>query len=197
MIYAFNATTFAYIGQFYSLAEAKTDCADKNPIYMEEVPTVDYISKITFVDGVCIYNNKTFWTTTAWTDIKNDFANHTVLDWMNQTVDSIRFNDELYSNANRLNQIDGQLGETRLNQVVGKELISLLMSEFSQTTVSAVYTADIAAKCSNIGIYLSMGSFKMAESYISSLATDEFFTTDRIAKYLNMIKSADVFTYAA
>lgn len=199
-IYVFGPT-FGYIGQFFSLSEAKTYCAGKSLTsvrYMEEVPSMDYVSKITYVDGNCIYNNKEFWTVTAWnSEMSGNLSGHIVTDWLGNAVDAERFNEERYSNANRINAVDGQPGETTLNQSVGHELISLLMSEFSQTTVTGVSTADIAAKCGNIGTYLALGSFYLAEAYLSAMGTDVFFTAERIAKYLAMMKSADAFTYAS
>lgn len=201
-VYVFMKDGMSYVGQFHSVSAATTYCTEKSisdsVFYMEEVPAVDYISRITYVDSVCVYNNKTYWATTAWSDnVVDNFSSHTVTDWMGNSVDKARFSEELYSNANRINAVDGQPGETALNQVVGNELISLLMSEFSKTTVSSVSTADIAAKCGTIGTYLALGSFYLAEAYLSAMSTDEFFTTERIAKYLAMMKSADAFTYAS
>lgn len=198
-VYVFYST-MKFIGSFHSLAAAKEYVANnitENVIYLEEI-NMNYISKITFVNDECIYNNKTFWTQTAWKDeIVENYANYVVKDWLGNTIDSTRFQEELYQNNNRLCSIDGQPGETNLNQIVGRELISLLMSEYSQTTTTTVDANTVATKCGNIASYLTIGSFALAEAYLSTIENDEFFTTTLVNKYLAMLKSADVFTYAS
>ena len=64
IIYVINKTNMGYVGQFYSIAEATSYCLgagiSSNVIYMEEIPAMKYISRVTYVDGVCIYNDKTY-----------------------------------------------------------------------------------------------------------------------------------------
>lgn len=201
IIYVINKTNMGYVGQFYSIAEATSYCLgagiSSNVIYMEEIPAMKYISRVTYVDGVCIYNDKTYWETTAWTDkVLDNFESHTVTDWMNLSVDKARFKEELYSNSTRINQIDGIAGEINYNITVGNEFVALFREECVRTDFKNTSPLAIGIKLESVISLVQTGSFREAKSVLKSLATDEFLTTERIAKYIAMMESADAIDYA-
>ena len=73
-----------------------------------------YLSRIVYVDGECVYNNKDFWTKEAPT-ILEEFEEHEALDFMGKPVDKVRFETEFNSNSSRIANIDGVAGEVDYN----------------------------------------------------------------------------------
>lgn len=77
-----------------------------------------YVSRIVYVDGNCIYNNKDYWLNHS-AEILEDYDEHEVLDFMGKPVEKFRYETERNSNASRLSVIDGVAGEVEYNITIG------------------------------------------------------------------------------
>lgn len=199
MIYVIKKTNWILQGTFGNLKLAKdwlkqTNLNEKDFFITQDL-NMKYISRIVYVDGECVYNNKDFWTILA-PVLLDEYDKHTVLDFMGQPVDVYRYEVELNTNITRLNSIDGIAGEIEYNMTVGNELISLLREECIKTDLEEVTPLQIAAKTAQIIPMLQTGSFREAGQLIDTLEPDEFFTVERLAKYKDMLAAADVIEYA-
>ena len=157
-----------------------------------------YVSRITYVDGKCIYNNREYWTKTAVENpiTKENFVDHSVLDYMGQPVTYDRYVDEMNSNINRLSFLDGRAGQVSDNIEVGTEIISLFREECILTPLHSVTPDEIFTKCFMIIVALQTGFFDRASKMVLAIEPDEFLNPVRKQKYYDMIKSADVIEYA-
>lgn len=200
MIFVIKKTNWMLQGQFSNLVEAKhwikNSTHKEEDFYITQDLNMKYISRIIYVDGECIYNNKDFWTILA-PVLLDEYDKHTVLDFMGQPVDAYRYEVELNTNITRLTAIDGIAGEIDYNMTVGNELISLLREECVKTDLEEVTPLQIAAKTAQIIPMLQTGSFREAGQLIDTLEPDEFFTVERLAKYKDMLAAADVIKYAS
>ena len=156
-----------------------------------------YISRITYVDGNCIYNNKEYWSKIA---IQNpmtpeNFNEHEVLDFLGNPVTYDRYIDEFNNNINRLSVLDGIAGEVEYNITVGNEFIALFREMCVITSLEEITPLQIAEKTANIIPLILTGSFKEAIVLIQQLDVDEFFTEERLNLFINMLKSADSIDY--
>lgn len=199
MIYVIKKTNWMLQGTFGNLKLAKdwlkqTNLNEKDFFITQDL-NMKYISRIVYVDGECVYNNKDFWTILA-PVLLDEYNKHTVLDFMGQPVDAYRYEVELNTNITRLNSIDGIAGEIEYNMTVGNELISLLREECIKTDLNEVTPLQIAAKTAQIIPMLQTGSFREAGQLIDTLEPDEFFTVERLTKYKDMLAAADVIEYA-
>ena len=154
-----------------------------------------YISRIVYVDGQCVYNNRNFWLNNA-QEILEDYDAHEVLDILGQPVSRHRYETELNSNASRLSAIDGTAGEVEYNIAVGYEMISLFKEECIKTDFKDITPMELAAKLSSAYSLVMTGSFREAKQIFQALETDSFLTEERMQKYIDMLNSADVITYA-
>lgn len=154
-----------------------------------------YISRIVYVDGKCIYNNKEFWTQYA-EDIFDNYAEHNIKDFMGQPVDRARFATEMNSNITRISAIDGVAGEVDYNITVGNEFISLFREECIFTDFQTVTPLDIAQKLLTVISLVQTGSFREAKMVLKTIEPDAFLTTERLKKYEDMLDAADAITYA-
>lgn len=200
MIYVIKKTNWMLQGTFGNLKLAKdwlkqTNLNEKDFFITQDL-NMKYISRIVYVDGECVYNNKDFWTILA-PVLLDEYNKHTVLDFMGQPVDAYRYEVELNTNITRLNSIDGIAGEIEYNMTVGNELISLLREECIKTDLEEVTPLQIAAKTAQIIPMLQTGSFREAGQLIDTLEPDEFFTVERLTKYKDMLAAADVIEYAS
>lgn len=197
--YGVDKTTnsLKYIADSLKLLKSaiKNDNRTENEFYILGDIDMKYISRIVYVDGECIYNNKDFWTILAPT-LLDEYVEHEVKDFLGQSVTLFRFETELNSNASRISAIDGIAGEIEYNMTVGNELISLLREECIKTDLEEVTPLQIAAKTTQIIPMLQTGSFREAAALIDNLEPDEFFTEERLAKYKEMLAAADVIEYA-
>lgn len=201
MIYVIKKSNWMLQGMYSDLKLVKDRFArlhlNENDYFITQDFDMNYISRVVYVDGVCVYNNKKFWSETVCREqIIDNYEQHTVLDFMGLPVDKERFITEFNTNITRLNTIDGTAGEIEYNMVVGDELIALLREECIKTELHNVTPLQIAAKTAQIIPMLQTGSFREANQLISTLETDEFFTRERLDKYSSMIAAADVITYA-
>lgn len=157
-----------------------------------------YISRITYIDGQCIYNNREYWTKTA---IENpltleNYSEHEVKDFMGKDVTFDRYIDELNNNQSRLTVIDGVAGEVDYNITVGNEFISLFREECIFTDFETVTPLEIAEKLLTVISLVQTGSFREAKMVLKTVEPDAFLTTERLQKYEDMLDSADAITYA-
>lgn len=168
-----------------------------NYIILQEFD-MKYVSRITYVDGKCVYNNKEYWTKTA---IENpltleNYSEHEVLDFMNLPVTYDRYIDELNNNINRLSVLDGIAGEVEYNITVGNEFISLFREECVKTDFKSITPLEIAQKLSSVIGLVQTGSFREAKQVLQTIENDQFLTIERVQKYIDMMDSADAIEYA-
>jgi hypothetical protein len=163
-------------------------------LFTEDVD-MKYISRIVYVYGECVYNNKDFWTKEAPT-ILEEFEEHEALDFMGRPVDKVRFETEFNSNSSRISNIDGVAGEVDYNITVGNEFISLFREECIFTDFQTVTPLDIAQKLLTVISLVQTGSFREAKMVLKTVEPDAFLTTERLKKYEDMLDAADAITYA-
>lgn len=153
------------------------------------------IQKIVKIDNKIIYQNKKFWCSPRASEILDKFDEYEILDYFGEPVNYFDFG--LVYNENRLKFIDskGDLSkQIKINIEIGQEFISLFREEFvrTKTTVDSI---TIAHKLNQVIPLILTGSFKEACEILASLETDDFLTSERIEKYILMLKSADAIDY--
>ena len=167
----------------------------ENDFYILEDFNMKYVSRITYVDGQCIYNNKDFWCTDL-TEFLENYNKHDVKDFLGQDVGRLRFESEMLSNRNRLYNIDGIAGEVEYNIIIGNEFIALFREECVKTDFVTISPLEIAQKLSSVIGLVQTGSFREAKVILQSIETDEFLTEERLQKYIDMMDAADAIDYA-
>lgn len=160
-----------------------------------EDTNMKYVSRIVYVDGECVYNNKDFWLYRS-EDILADYDEHEVLDFMGKPVLQHRYEIERNSNMSRLSNIDGVAGEVDYNITVGNEFISLFREECIFTDFKTVTPLEIAQKLLTVISLVQTGSFREAKLILKNIETDAFLTEERLKKYEDMLDAADAITYA-
>ena len=89
MIYIIKKTNWMLQGQFSNLVEAKRwiekSTYKEEDFFITQDLNMKYISRIVYVDGECVYNNKDFWTILA-PVLLDEYDKHTVLDFMGQQL---------------------------------------------------------------------------------------------------------------
>lgn len=171
------------------------DKRDLSEFIIAEEMNMKYLSRIVYVDGECVYNNKDFWTQSAPT-ILEEFEEHEVFDFMGKRVDKVRFETEFNSNSSRIANIDGVAGEVDYNITIGNEFIALFREECIFTDFQTVTPLDIAKKLMSVIALVQTGSFREAKLVLQTIENDAFLTPERIQKYEDMLDSADAITYA-
>jgi len=154
-----------------------------------------HVSRITYVDGKCVYNNVDFWKNDA-VNILEDYDEHTVIDFLGATVNKDRFQIELNNNQSRISGIEGVPGEVLYNIEVASEFISLFKEETVYTEFVNITPDELMAKLAPVVTALTTGSFREAKHAIQSMEYDSFLTEERVAKYVAMMDAADAITYA-
>ena len=167
----------------------------ENEFYILEDFNMKYVSRITYVDGQCIYNNKDFWCTDL-TEFLENYNEHEVKDFLGQDVGKLRFESEMLSNKNRLYNIDGIAGEVEYNITIGNEFIALFREECVKTDFVTISPLEIAQKLSSVISLVQTGSFREAKVILQTIETDEFLTEERLQKYIDMMDAADAIDYA-
>lgn len=201
MIFVIKKTNWMLQGQFGNLKLAK-DWIEKTGLYEEDFYitqdlNMKYISRIVYVDGKCVYNNKQFWTVDVYKDkILDNYEEHEIFDFMGLPVDKYRFEVELNTNLTRLNSIDGIAGEVEYNITVGNEFISLFREECVKTDFKSITPLEIAQKLAPIISLVQTGSFREAKQVLQTIENDQFLTPERVQKYIDMMDSADAIEYA-
>ena len=164
---------------------------------LREMNDMNYVSRIYKVDDTVIYNNKTFWQTSAY-EISNDFENHVVLDFMENQVSKELFLNEYYTNATRIEKTkDGLASQIQYNRIIGGEFIDLFREECTYLTLSKHETseAELLSKLSNVIPMLLTGTFRAANYFLNSIPRDLFLTDLRVNKYIQMLTAADAINY--
>ena len=164
---------------------------------LREMNDMNYVSRIYKVDDTVIYNNKTFWQTSAY-EISNDFENHVVLDFMENQVSKELFLNEYYANATRIEKTkDGLASQIQYNRIIGGEFIDLFREECTYLTLSKYETseAELLSKLSNVIPMLLTGTFRTANYFLNSIPRDLFLTDLRVNKYIQMLTAADAINY--
>ena len=177
------------------MEQAKVDINDY--IILQEF-NMNYVSRITYIDGVCVYNNKEYWTKTAVLNpiTEENFNEHEIKDFLGNDVTYDGYVDEYNNNISRLSSIDGVAGEVAYNITIGNEFISLFREECIFTDFETVTPLEIAQKLLTVISLVQTGSFREAKMVLKSVEPDAFLTIERIQKYEDMLDSADAITYA-
>ena len=197
--YAVNKQTGLLTHNTSNLASLKTRMQelgeDEQDFYILQDVDMKYISRIVYVDGECVYNNKEYWSKNA-TSILEEFNEHEVLDFMGKPVDYNRFITELNSNASRIAAIDGLAGEIDYNMTVGDEFIALFREECVKTDFKGITPLEIGVKLAPVISLVQTGSFREAKQVLQTMETDPFLTEERMTKYIAMMDAADAIEYA-
>ena len=201
MIFVIKKTNWILQGQFDNLVEAKhwikNSTYKEEDFYITQDMDMKYISRIVYVDGECVYNNKQFWTVDVYKDhILDNYEEHEVLDFMGLPVDYYRFTTEMNSNITRIAAIDGIAGEVEYNIEIGNEFISLFREECVKTDFKSITPLQIAQKLSAVIGLVQTGSFREAKQVLQTIENDDFLTPERVSKYIAMMESADAIEYA-
>ena len=177
------------------MEQAKVDI--NNYIILQEF-NMNYVSRITYIDGVCVYNNKEYWTKTAVLNpiTEENFNEHEIKDFLGNDVTYDRYVDEYNNNISRLSSIDGVAGEVAYNITIGNEFISLFREECIFTDFETVTPLEIAQKLMAVISFVQTGSFREAKMVLKTIENDAFLTPERIQKYEDMLDAADAITYA-
>ena len=177
------------------MEQAKVDINDY--IILQEF-NMNYVSRITYIDGVCVYNNKEYWTKTAVLNpiTEENFNEHEIKDFLGNDVTYDRYVDEYNNNISRLSSIDGVAGEVAYNITIGNEFISLFREECIFTDFETVTPLEIAQKLMAVISLVQTGSFREAKLVLKTIENDAFLTPERIQKYEDMLDAADAITYA-
>lgn len=173
------------------------DIEEKDLIISKELE-MRVVSRITFVDGNCVYKNKEYWSQdfSVLYDILENYDKHVVIDFLGQPVDKSRFELEWYNNRDALARIDGLAGEVEYNMTVGNEFISLFREECVKTDFKGITPLEIGIKLAPVISLVQTGSFREAKQVLQTIETDPFLTTERITKYIDMMDAADAIEYA-
>lgn len=201
MIYLMKKTTSKVIGSFDTISLANhyltlQGVVDFAPyMYLRRVEDMKYLSRVRYVDGICVYNNKDFWLDEA-ADVFNDYENHTVLDFFGGAMtDPAVFDIEKNNNCMRLNSVYTTADEVAYNIEVGFEFISLFREQCILTDLGDESGLTIMEKTKSIVPLISTGSFKEAIYILGTMGYDTFFTAENIAGYVEMLTVADVIVY--
>lgn len=171
-----------------------------NYIYLEDMAT-NVISSVIYVDGVCVYNSKDFWTK-DFNEFLEHYNEHEVKDICGRDVVKNRFESELLSNSNRIGKIDEQQGQVAYNIEIGKEFITLFRLECIKTKFTKESNTSpmiIFKKLGEVITMLSAGAFREAKQFLQGyrdVIRDDFLTDARIDKYIAMLDSADAIEYS-
>lgn len=201
MIYVVNETSGILLCKADTLALAVSFVNAITPVdplanysYLERIDSMRYISRVTFVDGICIYNNKTFWQDQSHL-IEQDYASHVVTDPFGAPVTLERFSIERRSNCTRLSAVEETPAEVDYNMTVGFEFVALFREECILGDLGTMSAMGIASATSNLIPLVITGSFREAQTVLTYMATDSFLTAERLARYKAMLASADIITY--
>ena len=198
-IYAVDKSTNKLKYTADSLALMKQVISDagrqENEFYILGDIDMKFVSRITYVDGECVYNKKSFWFEIA-KDVLDNYEEHEVLDFLGQPVSKLRFDTEFNSNSSRIAAIDGLAGEIAYNIEIGNEFIALFREECVKTDFKGITPLEIGVKLAPVISLVQTGSFREAKQVLQTMETDPFLTEERIAKYIAMMDSADAIEYA-
>jgi hypothetical protein len=200
MIYLYNNLTSQVVGIFGEHSQVDDYytshlIVDKSSyIELVEVSEMSYISRICYVDGSIIYNNKNFWTNVA-PGIYSDFSNHVVLDWMENQITELEFKNEFKANYRRISNIITRADEVAYNIKVGGEFIALFREECISVDIGSQSGMSIATSLASVIPLIQTGSFQEAATVISNMTRNDYLTDARLSRYKSMLQTADIITY--
>lgn len=200
MIYLFNSTTNTILGQFSTIAIANDYLNSNGRIagneytYLKRIDEMNNISRIVYVDNICVYNNKAFWLYES-NNIYIDYTNHTVKDMLGNDVSLFQFTQEMHDNIGRIQAVHDTASEVDYNITIGFEFISLFREECIVATGTGVTGLEVASATSQLIPLIMTGMFKEGATVIDYITTNAFLTTELLAKYKSMLISADIITY--
>lgn len=200
MIYALNESTGVLVGKFETIAMAESyvsnipDHANFVYTYLEDINSMNYTSRIVSVDGVVIYNNKSFWVDRAYSLVET-YEGHIVLDNLGEVVSKERFIKEWRNNCTRLQSVIDPSSQVQGNMTVGFEFIALFREECITGDLGGVAPLTIASKTEKLIPMLVTGSFREAQYLLTTIEVDTFFTQERLDRYIAMLAAADVIEY--
>ncbi len=169
---------------------------DINNYTILEESGMKVISRIVYVDGKCVYNSKSFWLSDEPESVLENYDEHEVIDFMGNSVDSLRFKIEKDNNQSRLAAIEDRSGQVVYNIEIGQEMIALFKEECIMTDFKTITPLDIAGKLSSAYSLVLTGSFREAGTLFKQIDEDEFLTKERKQKYMDMLAAADAIEYA-
>jgi len=200
MIFLTHEATTKIIGSFATIALAKNYLSSigredyDSYIYLKRIEEMNYISRITYVDDVCIYNNSDFWLNEAH-NINDDFTNYIVKDVFGELVNNDDFEIEMNNNSQRVSGIYSVADQIYYNMLIGGEFISLFREECVVTGLGDESGLSIASAISNVIPLVMTGSFKEAVVVLSLLTRTSYLNEERLQKYMSMLSSADAIIY--
>lgn len=201
MMYLYNSINAQVVGIFneysaieeYYSKEKITDPSDF--VVLMEATQMIYISKICYVDGEIIYNNKDFWINKAHI-VNNEFDSHAVLDWRGRPVSELEFKYEFRTNFSRISNVKSHADEVAYNIKIGAEYISLFREESISTPTDGIDSGlGIATSLSQLIPLVQTGSFKEAVIVMSFITRTNFLNDGLLKKYSDMLRAADIITY--
>lgn len=201
MIYAINEGTGVLVGKFDTLALARlhigTLLGNTNFKYtfLQDVSSMNYVSRVTYVDGVCIYNSKDFWVNQSY-QVLESFEGHEVRDCFGVDVTEERFRTEYEENCTRMQKVVDSATEVNHNMKVGFEFIALFREEcINSPSLDGFSSLQIAAQTMDLVPLLLTGSFREGVMWLYGFTPNDFFTAERLARYRTMLTVADVISY--
>lgn len=194
--------TLLYCDTFLTSLEFVKNYPDgENTLKILEDVGMEAVSRIVYVDGKCVYKNPKFWAQN-FTDFKNNYQSHKVIDILGQDVALDRFTLEDDQNKKEILKIDGRPGQISYNMQVGKEFVSLFREECILTKFTKESDTSpmiIFEKLTPVIAMLDAGAFREAKQYLQGYRAkikDDFLTDERIDKYIAMLGAADAIEYA-
>lgn len=194
--------TLLYCDTFLTSLEFVKNYPDgENTLKILEDVGMEAVSRIVYVDGKCVYKNPKFWAQN-FTDFKNNYQSHKVVDILGLDIDLDRFTLEDDQNKKEIFKIDGRPGQISYNMEVGKEFVSLFREECILTKFTKESDTSpmiIFEKLTPVIAMLDAGAFREAKQYLQGYRAkikDDFLTDERIDKYIAMLDAADAIEYA-
>lgn len=183
-------------GIYPNLTRAKEKISElhltEQDFYISQDISMKYISTVVSVDGNVIYNNIKFWTTDVFRlGIVDNYAEHTVLDYLGNPVPLDRFNIELDNNLSRCGSIDGEPGKMDYDMEVGREMIDIVRTEFTVAKPANYSSLQFAQDVADMSSLIAIGCPLEAAQILENTPENPFLTADRKAKYLAMLASYD------
>lgn len=169
---------------------------DINNYTILEESGMKVISRIVYVDGECVYNSKSFWLSDRPAEILDEYGNHEVIDFLGNPVNDLRFKIEMDNNQSRLAAIEDRSGQVVYNIEIGQEMIALFKEECILTDFKTITPLQLADKLAKVYSLVLTGSFREAGYMFSQIEEDDFLTTERKQKYMDMLAASDVIEYA-
>lgn len=186
----------------YAKERIETEGKNINDYYVLEDIAMRYVSRISYItnsagEKQCIYNNVDFWARRVHTmNVMETYDDWTVTDFLGNPVDRDRFLIEMNNNKTRISCIDGRPGQVEYNMTVGNEFIALFREECILTEFTTITPLQIAQKLASIIGLVQTGSFREAKMALTMIPHDDFLTTSRIQKYMDLLDAADSIVYA-